>query len=186
MEWIILGAVLLVPAIYVIATYNSLVNLRNQIREAWSNIDTELKRRYDLIPNLVEIVKGYATHEREVLTRVTELRTRCMASNGKPAEQAVDENQLVDALKRLYVVVENYPDLKANQGFLKLQREMVNTEDRIQAARRFFNGNVRDYKTTCQSFPSMFVAKAFTFPPEEYFSVEPAVNVPPAVGKLTP
>lgn len=171
-----------IPVLYVIITYNRLVSLKNQIRNAWSNVDTELKRRYDLIPNLVATVQGYAQHEREVLQRVTELRGRCMASNGRPAEQAVDENQLVDALKQMMVVVEAYPTLKADQNFLQLQQELVNTEDRIQAARRFFNGNIRDYLTLSQTFPSVLVAKGFRFEPEEYFTVEPVVRTAPGVS----
>jgi LemA protein len=130
------------PVIFVIAQYNALVGLRNYIRESWSNVDTELKRRYDLIPNLVACVKGYAAHERTVLERVTELRNRCAANHGAVADQSRDEVQLVDALKQLLVVVENYPPLQADQNFLQLQKELVNTEDRIQAARRFYNGNV--------------------------------------------
>ena len=130
--------------------YNSLVSLRNYIRVSWSNVDTELKRRYDLIPNLVAVVKGYAAHEKNTLERVTELRNRCVANNGSPTEQAKDENQLVDALKQFHVVVENYPQLKADQHFLKLQQELANTENRIQVARRFYNGNVRDYRNKCE------------------------------------
>src|SRR5512144_3250237 len=120
---IVLLVVVLVPVVWVVVQYNWLVSLRNYISESWSNVDTELKRRYDLIPNLVATVKGYAAHEREVLEHVTELRNRCVANNGSPAEQARDENQLVDALKQLLVVVENYPQLKADQHFLKLQQE---------------------------------------------------------------
>jgi LemA protein len=177
--WIVLALIVFVPLLYGIATYNTLVALRNHIRDAWANIDTELKRRYDLIPNLVATVKGYAAHEREVLERVTQLRTQCIASQGKPSEQAVDENQLVAALQKLFVVVENYPQLKADQNFLQLQHELVNTEDRIQAARRFFNGNVRDYRNKCQSFPSSLIANMFGFQPEDYFNVDPAVREAP-------
>jgi LemA protein len=176
---IVLAVIAIVPAIYVVATYNALVALRNHIRDAWSNIDTELKRRYDLIPNLVATVKGYAAHEREVLEQVTRLRTQCIASQGKPSEQAVDENQLVAALQKMLAVVENYPQLKADQNFLELQKELTNTEDRIQAARRFFNGNVRDYRNKCQSFPSSIVAGLFHFEPEDYFNVDPAVREAP-------
>ncbi|HUV67530.1 MAG TPA: LemA family protein, partial [Sedimentisphaerales bacterium] len=168
---IFLAVIFLLPILYVVLTYNTLVALRNHIRDAWSNIDTELKRRYDLIPNLVATVKGYAAHEKDVFERVTQLRAQCMASQGKPHEQAVDENQLVGALQRLLAVVENYPQLKADQHFLKLQAELVNTEDRIQAARRFFNGNVRDYRNKCQSFPSSLIAGAFGFEPQDYFNV---------------
>ena len=173
---IFVGIVVLLPIVYVVLTYNTLVALRNHIRDAWSNIDTELKRRYDLIPNLVATVKGYAAHEKEVFERVTELRARCMASRGTPQEQAVDEGQLVEALKRLLVVVENYPKLKADQNFLELQRELVNTEDRIQAARRFFNGNVRDYRNKCESFPSSVIASMFGFELQDYFQVSPSVR----------
>lgn len=178
---ILLGAVLLLPAIYVIVQYNGLVGLRNQITEAWSNVDTELKRRYDLIPNLVATVKAYAAHEREVLERVTELRDRCLANRGPVGDQARDELQLVDALKRLLVRVESYPQLKADAHYLELQRELVNTEDRIQAARRFYNGNVRDYRNKQESFPSNLVAGMFNFPPVEFFSVPPAVQEVPNV-----
>ena len=156
---IICAAIVLLPFVYVLAQYNALVALRNYIRESWSDVDVELKRRYDLIPNLVAVVKGYAAHERETLERVTELRNRCAANNGPVADQSRDEVQLVDALKQLLVVVENYPQLKADQNFLKLQTELVNTEDRIQAARRFYNGNVRDYRNKCETFPSNLVAK---------------------------
>lgn len=176
---IVLGMIVLLPVVFMVLTYNTLVSLRNFIRESWSNIDTELKRRYDLIPNLVATVKGYATHEREVLERVTQLRTRCVANNGTPGEQAVDEVELVSAIKQLLVVVERYPDLKADQHFLALQKELVNTEDRIQAARRFYNGNVRDYRNQCETFPSSIVAGLFGFAPEGFFDVPPAVREVP-------
>ncbi len=176
---IVIGVVVLVPLVFVIATYNTLVALRNHIQDAWANIDTELKRRYDLIPNLVATVKGYAAHEKEIFDRVTQLRTQCMASNGRPEEQAADEKQLVAALQKMMAVVENYPQLKADQQFLKLQQELVNTEDRIQAARRFFNGNVRDYRNKCQMFPSSIVAGMFGFQPQDYFNVPPSVREVP-------
>jgi LemA protein len=179
---IVIAIIVLSPVLFVVAQYNALVALKNYIRESWSNVDTELKRRYDLIPNLVSVVKGYAAHERNVLERVTELRNRCVANNGSPAEQAVDEKQLVDSLKRLLVVVENYPQLKADQNFLKLQTELVNTEDRIQAARRFYNGNVRDYRNKCETFPSNLVANMFGFKSEDdFFSVPPSVQEVPNV-----
>jgi len=178
---IVLAFIVLIPAIWVIVQYNSLVSLRNYISESWSNVDTELKRRYDLIPNLVATVKGYAAHEREVLETVTQLRNRCAANNGPPGEQARDEVRLVDALKRLLVVVENYPQLKADQHFLKLQGELINTEDRIQAARRFYNGNVRDYRNRRETFPSNVVARMFNFPPHDFFSVPPSVKEVPNV-----
>ena len=178
---IIVLVVVLLPIIWVVVQYNWLVSLRNYISESWSNVDTELKRRYDLIPNLVATVKGYAAHEREVLERVTQLRERCVANNGSPAEQARDEVQLVDALKQMLVVVENYPQLKADQQFLKLQQELITTENRIQAARRFYNGNVRDYRNKCETFPSNLVAQMFGFQPQEFFSVPPSVKEVPDV-----
>jgi LemA protein len=178
---VILIIILLLPGLWLIIQYNALVTLRNYIAEAWSNVDTELKRRYDLIPNLVATVKGYATHEREVLERVVELRQRCSANHGAVGDQARDEGELVEALKRMFVLVENYPQLKADQNFLKLQTELSNTENRIQAARRFYNGNVRDYRNKCESFPSNLVAKMFNFPPHEFFSVPPSVAEVPNV-----
>ena len=184
--FIVIAVVILLPVVWLVAQYNALVSLRNYIRESWSNVDTELKRRYDLIPNLVAVVKGYATHEREVLERVTELRNRCAANNGAVADQSRDEVQLVEAMKQLLAVVENYPQLKADGNFLKLQTELVNTEDRIQAARRFYNGNVRDYRNKCESFPSNIVANRFGFKPEgDFFSVPPAVREVPNVDFAT-
>ena len=174
----IVATAILLPIMYIILTYNTLVALRNHIRDAWGNIDTELKRRYDLIPNLVATVKGYAAHEKEIFERVTQLRTQCMASEETVKKQA-DESQLVDALQKLLAVVENYPKLKSDRNFLKLQQELVNTEDRIQAARRFFNGNVRDYRNKCETFPSSIIANSFGFQPEDYFNVHPAVREVP-------
>lgn len=178
---IVIGVFVLVPLVFVLAQYNGLVALRNHIDNAWSNVDTELKRRYDLIPNLVNAVKGYAKHEREVLDQVTRLRSRCLNNHGTPGEQASDERQLVSALQRLMVVVESYPSLKSDRNFLELQQELVNTEDRIQAARRFYNGNVRDYRIKCQSFPSNLVAGLFGFRAQDYFNVEPGVRDVPNV-----
>jgi LemA protein len=178
---VILLGVLLLPLIWLVVQYNSLVGLRNYIAESWSNVDTELKRRYDLIPNLVATVKGYAAHEREVLEQVVALRNRCAANHGPVADQARDESQLVDALKRMFVLVEGYPQLKADQNFLRLQGELINTENRIQAARRFYNGNVRDYRNKCESFPSNLVASLFGFQAQEFFSVPPAVAQVPNV-----
>ena len=176
---IAVAAVVLLPIVYVVLTYNTLVALRNHIRDAWSNIDTELKRRYDLIPNLVATVKGYAAHEKEVFERVTELRAQCMASRGNPVQQAAGENLLVAALQRLMVVVENYPQLKADRNFLELQKELTNTENRIQAARRFYNGNIRDYRNKCETFPSSIIAGAFGFESQDYFQVPPSVREVP-------
>ena len=176
---IVIGVVFLLPIVYVVLTYNTLVALQNHIRDAWGNIDTELKRRYDLIPNLVATVKGYAAHEKEIFDRVTHLRAQCLASRGAVQQQAVNEIQLVGALQQLLGVVENYPQLKADQHYLKLQKELVNTEDRIQAARRFYNGNVRDYRNKCETFPSNIIAGAFGFQPEDYFRVSPSVREVP-------
>ena len=176
-----LGLVAVLAVVFVIGTYNSLVNLRNLVRNSWANIDTELRRRYDLIPNLVNTVKGYAAHEKQVLQAVVEARSRALASTGRPATQARDENALVGALKSLFAVSERYPDLKASENFLRLQRELVDTEDRIQAARRFYNGNVKDLNTRCELFPSNLVAAAFGFEHADYFEVD-SVEVRGPVG----
>ena len=174
---LVIGGVILVLIFYVVATYNTLVTLRNCIAEAWSDIDTELKRRYELIPNLVSVVKGYASHEKDVLERVTQLRQQCVQSQGAVSQQAGDEKQLVEGLKSLFAIVESYPDLKADQHFLSLQKELVNTEDRIQAARRFYNGNVRDYQSRCETIPGVFIAPIFGFGKRDYFNVGPVVEV---------
>jgi LemA protein len=168
----VLLAVLVLVVVWVIGTYNALVRLRLYCRDAFSGIDTELKRRYDLIPNLVATVRGYAAHERGVFQAVTEARSRAMASTGSPGSQAADENQLIGALRQLFAVSEAYPDLKASAHFLELQRELANTEDRIQAARRFYNGNVRDLNTRIEVFPSNLIASLFSFQREEFFEVE--------------
>ena len=167
-------------------SYNRFVGQRQYVRNSWANVDTELTRRYDLVPNLVETVKGYATHERTTLERVIEARTRAFQNHGSPNDQARDENLLVDALKGLMAVSEDYPDLKASEQFLELQRELVSTEDRIQAARRFYNNNVRDYNRRVQSIPSNLVARLFTFTEEEYFEVEAVVQQVPEVQLDTP
>jgi LemA protein len=174
--FIVLGVVVLIPLIWFIATYNGLVRLRNHCRESWSGIDTELKRRYDLIPNLVETVKAYAKHERETFDSVVAARTRAVGSTGSPASQARDENALVGTLRSLLAVAENYPDLKASQNFQRLQDELVNTEDRIQAARRFYNANVRDLDTRIEVIPSNVVAGMFGFQKEEYFEIDSAIE----------
>ena len=175
--------VLLVPVIWAIANYNVLVRLRQHCRESWSVIDTELRRRYDLIPNLVETVRGYAAHERTVLQAVTDARNRALASTGSPGSQAADENALVGTLKTLFAVSESYPQLKASANFLALQKELANTEDRIQAARRFYNANIRDLNTRIQVFPSSLIASVFHFAPEEYFEIDSAgVRLPVPVN----
>jgi LemA protein len=178
---IVLAIFILLPIIFVVVTYNSLIQLRNHISDSWGNIDTELKRRYNLIPNLVSTVKGYAAHEKEVFQQVTELRSQCIANEGSVKAQTGTEQMLVGALQKLLAVVENYPQLKADSNFLQLQEELVNTEDRIQAARRFYNGNVRDYRNRCETFPSTIVAGMFGFESRDFFNVEPAVREVPNV-----
>lgn len=168
---IIVGVVLLLPLIVLASIYNRLVRTRNHCAEAWSGIDTELQRRYDLIPNLVKTVKAYVKHERELLEEVVRLRNVCEHNKGTPSQQARSENELLGLLGRLFAVVEAYPDLKADQHFLELQTELVNTEDRIQAARRFFNGNVREMNNLVESFPTNLVAGAFGFTRQEFFEI---------------
>ena len=181
MVWLIVGiAVVAFVAVLFFGSYNRFVRQRNLIDNSWSNIDTELKRRYDLIPNLVETVKGYASHEAGTLGAVTEARSQAMAQTGSPEEQARSENALVGSLKSLLAVSEAYPDLKANTGFIDLQHQLVATEDRIQAARRFYNNNVRDYNQRVQSVPTNVVAGLFHFETREYFEVDEAVvSTPP-------
>jgi LemA protein len=157
-------------------SYNRFVNQRNLIRNAWANIDTELRRRYDLIPNLVQTVKGYAAHEKQLFEEVARMRSAAVAATGTPGEQARAETGLVGAVRQLFAVAENYPDLKANQNFLSLQEELANTEDRLQAARRFYNNNVRDFNRRVQSIPSNIVAGMFNFKAAEFFEVEPAIR----------
>ncbi len=169
---IILAVFLLVPLAWLIANYNRLARVRQHIRESWSDIDVEMKRRYELIPNLVETVKGYASHERDTLERVIELRNRAAANHGDPASQAVDESALMLGVKQLFAVVENYPRLRADANFLALQKELANSEDRIAAARRFFNGNVREMNQLCQTFPTNLIASWFGFRTSEFFELE--------------
>lgn len=171
--YVLLGLLLLI-GIWVALLYNGLVRAVNTCEESWADIDTELKRRYNLIPNLVETVKGYATHERETLNQVIEARNRAMASTGSPESQAQDENVLVQGLRQLFALAESYPDLKANQNFLDLQQELSNTEDRIQTARRVYNANVRNLNNRLEVFPSNLVAGSFGFSAREYFEVEDA------------
>ena len=151
--------------------YNSLVSGRNRVDEAWSDINVQLKRRYDLIPNLVETVKGYARQESSVLENVTKARANAMNASGM-TEKLQDENQLSGALKTLFAVSENYPDLKSNQNFLSLQGDLTDTEDKIQAARRFYNGNVRDLNTKIEVFPSNIIAGMFSFAKMEFFQLD--------------
>ena len=173
-------AIIALPVVFLITIYNGLVSIRNHIKDAWANIDTELKRRYDLIPNLVETAKGYAKHESETLEKVIALRNQCQANNGSPSQQATTEKLLASSIGGLFALAENYPDLKADKNFMQLQQELTNTEDRIQSARRFYNGNVRDYRNKAQPFPGKIVANMFGFPPEaeEFFEVVPVEREP--------
>jgi LemA protein len=182
--WVVVG-ILVVLALVGVASYNRFVSQKNLIRDAWANIDTELRRRYDLIPNIVETVKGYASHEREVLENVTQARAMATGATGSPAAQAAAEGPFVAALRQLFAVVENYPDLKANQNFLALQAELANTEDRLQTARRFYNANVREYNRRVQSVPSNIIAGMFNFEEEEFFEVEEALRGDEGVPKVS-
>jgi len=169
---IIIVGLIVVIGIAIALSYNRFVSQRNTIRNSFANIDTELRRRYDLIPNLVETVKGYASHEREVFEEVARTRSVAAGTSGQsPAAQAAAEGPFVAALGKLFAVAEAYPDLKANQNFLALQAELSNTEDRIQAARRFYNANVADYNRRVQAFPSSFIAHQFNFKEEEFFEI---------------
>lgn len=166
-----------VVVLYVVAVYNGLVRLRNRVSEAWSDIDVQLKRRYDLIPNLVNTVKGYAAHESGVFEKVTEARAQAMQA-GSTQAKAQAENMLSETLKSLFAVAEAYPDLKANQNFLELQRELSDTENKIQASRRFYNGNVLELNNKIDMFPSNVIAGAFHFEKKEFFEVAEAEKEP--------
>lgn len=169
--WVVVGLLALL-LIWAVATYNALVRARNHCDESWSGVETELKRRYDLIPNLVESVKGYAAHERETFERVIAARNRAAANHTSPLSQAADENGLVRALKHMFVLSEGYPELKSNANFLALQEELATTENRIQRARRFYNANVRDLANLVESFPSNLLGKMYGFQKREYFEIE--------------
>lgn len=160
-----------VVAVWLVLVYNGLVRLKNRVDEAWSDIDVQLKRRYDLIPNLISTVKGYAKHEKDLFERVTEARAAAINA-GTPGEQEKAENMLTGALKSVFAVAENYPELKANQNFLELQRELSDTENKIQASRRFYNGNVRDFNTKIEVFPTNLIAKQLGFSKREFFEAE--------------
>ncbi|WP_208027782.1 LemA family protein [Rhabdothermincola sediminis] len=177
---ILLGIVVLL-VIIVIALYNSLVRLRNRIDAAWAQIDVQLKRRYDLIPNLVETVKGYAAHERETLEKVTQARNMAVAAEG-PHQQAEAENVLTGALKSLFAVSEAYPDLKANQNFLALQEELTGTEGRIAYARQYYNDQVYKYNTKIQTFPALLIAGPFRFTEREFFEADDESRGPVSVS----
>jgi LemA protein len=171
---IVIGVILLVIliiAIWLWTTYNGLVSARVRVQEAWAGIDVPLRRRASLIPNLVETVKGYAAHEREVLENVTQARAM-LQSAGTPGQAAQADNMLTGALRSLFAVAENYPDLKANQNFLELQRELTDTEDKIAYSRQFYNTNVGNYNTKLQQFPTMFIANMFNFESAEFYEAE--------------
>lgn len=169
-------AAMAVLALWLVAIYNGLIRSKNRVDEAFSDIDVQLKRRYDLIPNLVETVKGYMTHERETLVKLTEARTAAMAMHDKKDATIVQkeqaENMLSGTLKTLFAVTENYPELKASQNFLQLQDELSDTENKIQAARRFYNGNVRDFNIKIQVFPNNLIANSLGFKKYEFFQAE--------------
>src|SRR3989338_2433975 len=170
--YIVLGVVAAV-ALWLVFTYNSLIRSRNRVDESFSDIDVQLKRRYDLIPNLVETVKGYMTHEQGTLVKLTEARTAAMTMHNDPKaslqQQEAAENQLTGVLKTLFAVSENYPDLKASQNFLQLQDEISDTENKIMASRRFYNSNVRDFNTKIQVFPTNLIANSLKFTKYEFF-----------------
>jgi len=168
---IVIIAIIALIVLFVLFTYNGFIKLMINAKEAWSDIDVQLKRRYDLIPNLVNTVKGYATHEREAFEKVSEARSRAMQA-GTPAEKGEAENALTGTLKSLFAISEAYPDLKANQNFIELQKELSDTENKIQAARRFYNGNVRDLNTAIEMFPGNIIAGMFSkFKKMEFFQL---------------
>ena len=176
MAIVILIVVVVVLGLIVASLYNRFVQMRNRVDNSWAQVDVQLRRRYDLIPNLVETVKGYASHEREVFEEVTRARSAAMAATGSPAQQAQAEQPLIQALGRLFAVAENYPQLRATENFQQLQAELANTEDRLQSARRFYNNNVQDYNRRAQAFPSNLVASMFGFKQEEFFHVDEALR----------
>jgi len=167
---VILGIIVAI-IMYIIAIYNNFVSLRERVKEAWSGIEVQMKRRYDLIPNLVETVKGYAKHEAETFETVTRARSEAMANQGSPGQQATSENVLSGALKSLFALSEDYPDLKANENFIGLQEDLSEIEDTIQSARRYYNGVVRDNNTKVDQFPSNLIARWFAFIKAEFFEL---------------
>jgi LemA protein len=173
----IILAIIVLVIFWIFGGYNSLVTLRNRAKEAWSDIDVQLKRRYDLIPNLVETVKGYATHEKETFEKVIEARAKAMGAQ-TVKDRAEAENSLSQTLKSIFALAENYPDLKASQNFLELQRELTDTEDKVQASRRFYNGNVRDLNTKIETVPTNMIANMFGFQKMEFFEIAEAEKTP--------
>ncbi len=174
-------ALLIIVALWAVTQYNALIRLRNLVQEAWRQIDVELQRRYDLIPNLVETVKAYAKHEKETFEAVTKARSTAAAPGSSPGEQAAQENILTQALGRLFAVAEAYPQLKADANFQQLQAELTNTEDRIAAGRRFYNANVRTFNTKIEVFPTNIIAGIFSFTQAEYFETDEAARTAPTV-----
>jgi LemA protein len=173
---IVAGVAILVLVLVPVLVYNRLVHLRNLVADSWHNIDTELQRRADLVPNLVETVKGYAAHEKQVFEAVTAARASAAAATGGAAQQAAPEQALTGGLRQLFAVAEGYPDLKADSQFLSLQHQLIDTEDRIQVARRIYNANVRALNTLVQSFPASMIAGTFHVETAAYFEIEPAVR----------
>ncbi|MDO8589620.1 MAG: LemA family protein [Armatimonadota bacterium] len=176
MIWILLGLIVLIAA-YIVGTYNGFVSLRNRGGNAWADIDVQLKRRHDLVPNLVETVKGYAGHEKGVLENVTKFRSAAMQAQ-TPEQRAESENMLTQALKSLFAVAENYPQLKADQNFRELQSQLAELEDQIQMSRRYYNAVARDMNIKCESFPSNVIANWFHFQKLPYFEIEEAEREP--------
>ena len=180
LTYVVLG-VIVVVVLWVVGVFNGLVTLKNRAKEAWSDIDVQLKRRYDLIPNLVETVKGYASHEKETFDKVIQARSKAMSAQGLK-EKGDAENALSGTLKSLFALSENYPDLKASVNFLELQKELTDTEDKIQAARRFYNGNVLDLNTKLELFPTNMIAGMFGFKVSEFFNAEEGEKALPRVS----
>ena len=182
MEFLIFLGLIALVAVFLVGLYNRLVSLRNRVRNAWSQVDVQLKRRHDLIPNLVETAKGYMAHERETLESVTRARQQAIDVSGV-AEKAQAENMLTQTLRSLFAVAESYPDLKANQNMLALQEELTSTENKIAFARQFYNDQVNDYNNATEQFPSSIVANSFGFQPSEFFEIEdPAQREAPRVA----
>jgi LemA protein len=181
MWWIIVLVVVVLLVLFVIGSYNGLVRSRNQVENAWSQIDVQLKRRIDLIPNLVETVKGYAAHEKSTLEAVVNARNAAIAAPATPSGQAAADNQLTGALKQLFALSERYPDLKANQNFLALQEELTATEGRVAYARQFYNDSVLSYNNKRQSFPAVLLANMFNFTARDYFETDEASREVPKV-----
>ncbi len=179
---VIVLAVVVVVVVWAIVTYNGFIKLRNLVQESWRQVDVELQRRYDLIPNLIEAVKGYAAHERGLFEEVTRARSQAAGTRGGPGERAQAENMLTQAIGRLFAVAENYPALRASENFASLQNELANTEDRIAAGRRFYNANVRSLNTKVETFPPNLIAAMFKFSKAEYFELsDPEARRAPAV-----